>query len=59
VANQLQSIYEKYRAWTGLPEGRRVRERLIADLLPHLDALSKDAQIALGTATHADDQAPV
>ncbi|HXG41387.1 MAG TPA: CRISPR-associated ring nuclease [Dehalococcoidia bacterium] len=59
VANQLQSVYDKYRAWTGLPEGRRVRERLMADLLPYLDVLERDAQTGIGSSTHADHEVHV
>jgi CRISPR-associated protein Csx14 len=32
VANHLLSIYQKYRAWLGVAEEERVRERLVADL---------------------------
>jgi hypothetical protein len=32
VANHLLSVYQKYRAWLGVAEEERVRERLVADL---------------------------
>ncbi len=41
VANQLQSVYAKYRDFFDLPPRAKVRERLIADLAPFLAQIGR------------------
>lgn len=41
IANQFQSIYEKYRDHFDLPPGTKVRSRLLTDLSPCLDLLDE------------------
>jgi len=53
IANQLQSIYEKYRSSLGLPEGARVRERLVSDLASSPDVTGEDAPTGAGSPARA------
>ncbi len=53
VANQLQSVYAKYRDGFGLPATVKARDRLIADLSPVIAAMGETTQTGLGETAQA------
>lgn len=53
LANQLQSVYDKYRTCLGIEVRSRVRDRLVLDLAPFVDSIGKTDQASVGRPTQA------